>query len=64
MNPISRDHSSGRPLAVLCCFLCMWLLAPTGAAAETATKRFDLPAGEALTTLKQFSTQAEGRLLY
>ena len=64
MNPISRDHSSGRPLAVLCYFLCSWLLAATGAAADAAKKNFDLPAGEALTTLKQFSTQAEGRLLY
>jgi iron complex outermembrane receptor protein len=34
------------------------------AAADTGNQPFDIPAGEALGTLKQFSTQAGGRLLY
>ena len=36
----------------------------TAFAVENARKAFDVPAGEALVTLKIFSTQAGGRLLY
>jgi iron complex outermembrane recepter protein len=49
-------------LAVLCCF--SWL-AVHGLAADSAPARaFDIPAGDAVATLKQFSTQADSRVLY
>ncbi|WP_414661738.1 carboxypeptidase regulatory-like domain-containing protein [Horticoccus sp. 23ND18S-11] len=50
-------------LARLRCVL-VTLLLPFCQAAELPTRSFDLPAGDALATLKQFSTQAGARLLY
>lgn len=40
------------------------LLAVAATAADAAKKSFDLPAGDAFATLKQFMSQAEARLLY
>ncbi len=44
----------------LACFALGW----TASAAEAGRKAFDVPTGAAATTLKQFSTQAGGHLLY
>lgn len=40
------------------------LLSASSFAAQAAKKSFDLPAGEAITTLKKFMSQADTRLLY
>jgi len=45
----------------------LWMVILAGGlvwAAETARKKFDVPAGDAFVTLKQFSAQAGGSLLY
>jgi len=39
-------------------------LTAAAVAAEAARRAFDIPRGDAFTTLKQFATQADARLLY
>lgn len=56
-------HLVSRFQAALLAPACV-LIATTAAAADSAKKAFDVPAGAAATTLKQFSAQAGGPLLY
>lgn len=48
----------------ICCWLAIGLVGLNLSAAEAAKKPFDIPAGTAPGTLKQFSAQAGGHLLY
>jgi iron complex outermembrane receptor protein len=54
----------GRALTTTLLLLSLTLSGFAAPAAETGKKSFDIPAGDAPATLKQFSLQAEGRLLY
>lgn len=51
-------------MAALLLGLACLLLSPLAHGAENAKKSFDIPDGDALATLKQFSAQGEARLLY
>ncbi len=56
---------ASRALRPALALLCLWLAGTAWAGGvEAERKPFDVPAGEALATLKAFSTQAGGRLLY
>ena len=64
-NTSSSLRSRHGTFAALCflCAICMFTFTSVFAA-ETDKKAFDIPVGEATSTLKQFTTQAGGRLLY
>jgi outer membrane receptor protein involved in Fe transport len=66
-NPLQNPglRAAGAPLLrVACAALLFVVVACFSRAGETTKKPFDIPAGEARTTLKQFSSQAGGRVLY
>lgn len=63
LTPMSSPSSTAAHLLRCCAALAAFGLG-LARAAEAPTKSFDVPAGEARTTLKQFTTQAGEQLLY
>lgn len=61
--PVPRPRFARRLLAIACCVSTLALSSSPAAAAESAPRSFDLPAGLAETTLKLFSEQSGHAIL-